>query len=102
MSEVSFNFVISAFIILSTILSVIMLQRTKLMGELIMMGSQMLVEFVKFFATFGLFLLITLFVGVVLKDKFRVVPNTHFEFTLDIFGAFNGIARFELFTEPVG
>lgn len=72
------------------------------MGELIMMCSQMIIEFMKFFATFGLFLLITLVIGIILKDKFRVVQNTNFEFMLDIFSSFNGIVEFYNFTAPVG
>ena len=65
--EISFNFVISAIIVLSTMISIIMLQRTKVMGELLMMGNQMIIELFKFFATFGFYLMITIMLGVFLK-----------------------------------
>ena len=100
--ELSFNFVISAIVVLSTIISVIMLQRTKQMGELIMMCNQMVVELLKFFATFGLYLVITLVIGIMLKGMYRTEETTEFGVLLDLFNAFNGIADFAFFSVPYG
>jgi len=50
-----------------------MLQRTQYLGELIMMLSQMMGELTKFFATFGilvvLFLMVGRFLGSQLKEE---------------------------------
>lgn len=64
------------------------------MGELIMMCNQMIVELFKFFATFGLYLLIVTVIGIMLKELFRLESTSNFGVVLDLFNAFNGIAEY--------
>ena len=93
---------ISAITVLATLISIVMLQRTQAMGELIMMCNQMMVELFKFFATFGLYLLIVTVIGIMLKELFRLESTSNFGVVLDLFNAFNGIAEYSQFTVPIG
>lgn len=62
----------------------------------------MIIELVKFFATFGLYLIITLVLGIMLKEMYRTESTNDFGVLLDLFNAFNGIADYSLFYEPIG
>jgi len=97
--QTSFKLIISLIVVQCTIISVLMLQRTANLGDLIMMMQEMLVEMIKFFLTFSLVIIVFLLVGRLLlyelkKDKFYI-------FT-DLFDAINGNQDFDDFTKPVG
>ena len=72
------------------------------MGELIMMTSHMGNEFLKFFATFGLFLILSFMLLIILQDVFKLTRTDYFGIILDLFNAFNGITDFAEFTVPLG
>mmetsp|Transcript_30418 Transcript_30418/g.46594 ORF Transcript_30418/g.46594 Transcript_30418/m.46594 type:complete len:246 (-) Transcript_30418:419-1156(-) len=97
--QISFKLVISCIVVQCTMISVLMLQRTRFLGELIMMLQEMLSEMIKFFLTFGLIIAVFLMIGRLLlyelkKDKFYIF--------IDLFDAINGNQNFDDFTKPVG
>lgn len=67
-----------------------MLQRTAYLGELIMMLTMMQAELAKFFSTFGLIILIFVFIGRFLSTELKYHSATFYEIILDLFNAFNG------------
>ena len=79
-----------------------MLQRTQYLGELIMMLDQMTNELVRFFATFGLIIILFLLVGRMLSSELKEEHATFFQAFLDLFNAFNGNQEFEEFLAPTG
>ena len=83
-------------------MSIIMLQRTQYLGELIMMLDQMKNELVRFFLTFGLIILIFLLLGRLLSSELKYVPVTIFDSFIDLFNALNGNINFHEFTLPIG
>jgi hypothetical protein len=83
-------------------ISVIMLQRTTYLGELIMMLDQMKNELSRFFLTFGLVIIVFLLLGRMLSTEFKFTPASFFEAFLDLFNAFNGNIDFTLWTTPIG
>jgi len=98
-NQISFKFIISVIVIQCTMISILMLQRTRFLGELIMMLGEMVIEMIKFFVTFfliiGLFLLIgRMLLHEVKKDKFYIF--------IDLFDAINGNQNFDDFTKPIG
>lgn len=98
----SFNFLISCVIIQSSMLCIIMLQRTQYLGELIIMLYQMINEFLRFFGTFGLVILMFWLIGRILGADFKVTDSSFFEVFLDLFNAINGNPLFEKYKIPVG
>jgi len=98
-NQVSFKFIISVIVIQCTMISVLMLQRTRFLGELIMMLGEMFMEMVRFFVTFSLIIGLFVLIGRMLlhevkKDKFYIF--------IDLFDAINGNQNFDNFTKPVG
>jgi len=69
--ELNANYIISAIITQSSIISIIMLQRTQYLGQLIMMLQQMMTEFSKFFLTFGLIIAMFLIIGRMLGSELK-------------------------------
>jgi len=100
--ELDFRLIISIIIIQSAGISIMMLQRTQYLGELIMMLTMMQAELVKFFSTFGLIILIFVFIGRFLSTELKFESATFYEIILDLFNAFNGNQDFEVFKMPVG
>ena len=73
-----FRLLMSVIMIQLTCLSIIMLQRTQYLGELIMMLDQMTNELVRFFATFGLIIILFLLVGRMLSSELKENHATFF------------------------
>jgi hypothetical protein len=88
--ELDFRLILSVIIVQSSSISIMMLQRTQFLGELIMMLTMMQAELVKFFSTFGLIILIFLFLGRFLSSELKFESASFFEIILDLFNAFNG------------
>lgn len=88
--ELNFKLIASTIIIQSSMISVIMLQRTQYLGELIMMLDQMKNELIRFFATFGLIIVSFLLVGRMLGSELKYENATFWEVFMDLFNAFNG------------
>mmetsp|Transcript_11798 Transcript_11798/g.18118 ORF Transcript_11798/g.18118 Transcript_11798/m.18118 type:complete len:144 (+) Transcript_11798:596-1027(+) len=85
--QLSFKLIISCIVVQCALISILMLQRTRFLGELIIMLQEMITEMLKFFFTFGLIIAIFLMVGRLLlyelkKDKFYIF--------IDLFDAMNG------------
>jgi hypothetical protein len=55
-----------------------MLQRTQYLGELIMMLDQMTNELVRFFATFGLVIILFLLIGRMLSSELKEVHTSFY------------------------
>ena len=66
--HMNFKYIISVIVIQLTMISIIMLQRTQYLGELIMMLNQMISELGRFFSTFGLLIGLFLLIGRMLND----------------------------------
>ena len=88
--QLDFKLIISALIVQLCTLSIIMLQRTQYLGELITMLSQMMNELLKFFSTFGLFIVLFLLLGRMLSSELKYDHVSFYEAFLDLFNAFNG------------
>lgn len=101
-SIVQFKLLISILMVLVTILQILILERTEFMGQLILMCKYMIEELAKFFATFGLFILITIYAGFILNSILKLEVGTNFEIVLDLFNALNGIGDYSEFTSPIG
>lgn len=86
----NFKLIASAIIFQSCMISVIMLQSTQYLGELIMMLDQMKNELIRFFATFGLIIVSFLLVGRMLGSELKYENATFWEVFMDLFNAFNG------------
>lgn len=97
-----FNFLISCIIIQSSVTCIIMLQRTQYLGELIIMLYQMVNEFLRFIATFGLVIIMFWLMGRILGADFKVSESSFFEVFLDLFNAINGNPLFSKFKIPTG
>ena len=100
--ELNFKLIASTIIIQSSMISVIMLQRTQYLGELIMMLDQMKNELIRFFATFGLIIVSFLLVGRMLGSELKYENATFWEVFMDLFNAFNGNQNFADFKMPIG
>lgn len=61
--QLDFKLLISALVVLYTLIMILMLQRTQKLGELIMMVDQMINELGKFIVTFGLLIVGFIIVG---------------------------------------
>lgn len=101
-TDLNFKLIISVIIIQLCVISIIMLQRTQYLGELIMMLAQMKNELVRFFATFGLIIFLFLLLGRMLSSELKYEHVSFFEAFLDLFNAFNGQLDFNQFTIPIG
>lgn len=100
--ELDFKLIISIIIIQAVFICIMMLQRTEYLGELIMMLSQMNAELLKFFLTFGMIILLFVFVGRFLSAEIKYETSTFYEIILDLFTAFIGNQDFSEFTTPIG
>ena len=100
--EINFKIVVSLVIIQSSIISVLMLQRTQYLGELIMMLGIMISELSRFFATFGLIIGLFLLIGRMLGTELKREHASFFEVGLDLFDALNGNQKFSDFIVPLG
>jgi hypothetical protein len=100
--ELDFKIIVSALIVQMVFISIIMLQRTQYLGELIMMLDQMKNEFSRFFLTFGLVIVVFILLGRMLSTEFKFVPASFFVAFLDLFNAFNGSINFTEWTTPIG
>jgi len=69
--ELNFRYIMSMLIIQLCAISIIMLQRTQYLGELIMMLDQMKNELVRFFITFGLIIALFLLLGRMLGEELK-------------------------------
>lgn len=87
----------SCIIIQLCITSIFMLQRTKDLGGVILMLNQMVDELVRFFTTFGLIIILFLFIGRFLSEQLLFSAKDYWETFLNIFDAFNGKPNFEQF-----
>jgi len=76
--EANFKILMSVVIVQSSLMSIMMLQRTQYLGELIMMLSQMMSELTKFFATFGLIIGLFLLIGRLMSTEIKNEPATFF------------------------
>jgi len=101
-NDMNFKLIMSVIIIQLCAISIVMLQRTQYLGELIMMLDQMKNELVRFFATFGLLIFLFLLLGRMLSSELKFKHVTFFEAFLDLFNAFNGQMDFTEFTVPIG
>lgn len=88
--QLDFKLIISVIIIQLCVISIVMLQRTQYLGELIMMLDQMMNELFRFFATFGLVIGLFLLLGRMLSSELKFQHVSFFEAFLDLFNAFNG------------
>ena len=100
--DIDIKLIISAIIVQMVFISVIMLQRTQYLGELIMMLDQMKNELSRFFLTFGLVIIVFLLLGRMLSSEFKYIPSSFFDAFIDLFNAFNGNIDFTLWTTPIG
>ena len=94
--------VVSAQVVLYTLIVINMLQRTQKLGELILMIGYMMDEFKKFMITFGLLIGLFIIVGMQLTKELKRNESSVFQIVLDIFDAFNGKQDFDDFTFPEG
>ena len=69
--ELSFRLLISVIIVQAVLFTIMMLQRTEYLGELIMMLTQMNAELLKFFLTFGMIILLFVFIGRFLSSEIK-------------------------------
>lgn len=67
-----------------------MLQRTAYLGELIIMLTQMQAELLKFFSTFGILIIMFVFIGRFLSSEIKTESSSYLEIILDLFNALNG------------
>jgi hypothetical protein len=67
-----------------------------------MMLDQMTNELIRFFATFGLIIVLFLLVGRMLSSELKEQHASFFQAFLDLFNAFNGNQEFDEFLEPTG
>lgn len=100
--ELDFRLILSVIIIQSSTISIMMLQRTQFLGELIMMLTMMQAELLKFFSTFGLVILIFIFLGRFLSTEILFADASFYEIILGLFNALNGNQDFNSYTTPVG
>ena len=100
--ELNLNLIISTIVIQSSVISIIMLQRTQYLGQLIMMLQQMMNEFFRFFSTFGLIIGLFLLIGRMLSSELKMETASFFVIFLDLFNAFNGNMNSDEFTVPIG
>jgi len=70
--------------------SIVMLQRTQKLGELIMMVQQMINELQKFILTFGILILLFILLGYMLNLEIRIGGATFTQIIFDIFDGLNG------------
>lgn len=77
-SEFNFQLLISAIVIQFSLMSIIMLQRTQKLGELIVMVFQMFSEFRKFMLTFGLAIGCFIIVGRQLNGEIKNEAASYF------------------------
>ena len=99
----NYKYIISVLVIQLTILSVMMLQRTNHLGELIMMLTQMISELGRFFVTFGLLIGLFLLIGRILNQQLQSkIEGSYWTVFLTLFNAFNGKPEFEKFDMPIG
>lgn len=66
------------------------------------MLTMMQAELAKFFSTFGLIILIFVFIGRFLSTELKYHSATFYEIILDLFNAFNGQLDIQAFRMPVG
>lgn len=66
------------------------------------MLNQMADELVRFFSTFGLIIILFLFIGRFLNNEVTLKLNNYWDMFLNIFNAFNGKPNFEVFRVPFG
>ena len=88
--ELDFKLIISVIIIQAVVFSIMMLQKTDYLGELIMMLIQMNAELLKFFATFGMIILLFILIGRFLSAEIKYKPSSFYQIILDLFTAFVG------------
>jgi hypothetical protein len=67
-----------------------------------MMLGQVKNELLKFFATFGLGIMLFLILGRILGIEIKPEHATYYEVFLDLFDAFNGNQNFMEFIKPAG
>lgn len=75
----NFQLLISAIVVLYSLISIIMLQRTQKLGELIVMVFQMISELNKFLFTFGLAIGTFIIVGRQLTEEIKLEPASYFK-----------------------
>jgi hypothetical protein len=100
--ELDFKLILSVIVVQSCAISVMMLQRTAYLGELIIMLTQMQAEILKFFMTFGIIIVMFVFIGRFLSSEIKEESSSYLEIVLDLFNALNGNQEFNNFTLPIG
>jgi hypothetical protein len=88
--ELDLKLILSIIVIQSCAISIMMLQRTAYLGELIIMLTQMQAELLKFFATFGIIIVMFVFIGRFLSSEIKEESSSYLEIVLDLFNALNG------------
>lgn len=86
----SFKEYMSAIAVLYSTMTVIMLQRTQSLGDLITMFTQIVNEAKKFIITFGLVIVVSVVVGYALNTEFKIQKSTMWAVVLDVFDALMG------------
>ena len=74
----NFKYIMSCIIIQLSVISIFMLQRTKELGGVILMLTQMVDELVRFFTTFGLIIILFLMVGRFLSEELQYFARATF------------------------
>jgi len=89
--QTSFRIVLSVLIIQSSIAILYMLQRTQYLGQTIMMLTFMISEILRFFATFGIIMIIFIIVGGMLKSDLKYTGEySYWNSFLDLYKTLNG------------
>lgn len=83
---------------------ILMLERTKSLGEAIMMLRVIINEMVRFFSTFGIIIVIYLVIGQLLGRyvAIDVEESSYWNNFHNLFNAMNGSPEFTIFTNPDG
>jgi cation transport ATPase len=88
--ELDFKLILSIIVVQSCAISIMMLQRTAYLGELIIMLTQMQAELLKFFSTFGILIVMFVFIGRFLSSEIKEESSSYLQIILDLFNALNG------------
>mmetsp|Transcript_12390 Transcript_12390/g.19306 ORF Transcript_12390/g.19306 Transcript_12390/m.19306 type:complete len:183 (+) Transcript_12390:4230-4778(+) len=101
--QVNFRLVLSVLIIQSSIAILYMLQRTQYLGQTIMMLTFMISEIMRFFATFGIIMLIFIIVGAMLQSDLKYDGEySYWQSFIDLYKTFNGAKVLHEFQVPLG
>jgi len=75
--ELDFKLILSVIVVQSCAISIMMLQRTAYLGELIIMLTQMQAELLKFFSTFGIIIVMFVFIGRFLSSEIKEESSSY-------------------------